>query len=274
MITELIELEPIIKLTRDIKKAAERLNPREIRFLVDTYYQMQDDRMRSASQVRSMLKNEEDEPHELISWLYSNFATLERSLKSALGTYSQVYPVGRWAESNVGVGPVLSAGLLANIDIQKTPHVSHIWSFAGLNPTVKWEKGQVRPWNARLKVVCFHLGESFVKVSNKEGAFYGQLYSQRKEQEIAKNEAGLFSDQAERILKVKKIGKSTDAYKYYSKGFLPPAHIHARAKRWAVKIFLTHWHQVAYELQYGVSPPRPYIIEVIGHKDYIDPPNW
>ena len=99
MITELIEMEPIIKLTRDIKKAAERLNPREIRFLVDTYYQMQDDRMRSAAQVRSMIKNEDGEPHELISWLYSNFAALERSLKSALGTYSQVYPVGRWASS-------------------------------------------------------------------------------------------------------------------------------------------------------------------------------
>ena len=37
-----------------------------------------------------------------------------------------------------GIGPVIAAGLLANIDIKQAPTVGHIWRFAGLDPTNKW----------------------------------------------------------------------------------------------------------------------------------------
>jgi hypothetical protein len=55
---------------------------------------------------------------------------------------------------------------------------------------------------------------------------------------------------------------------------LPPAHIHARAKRYAVKLFLAHYQQVAYELHFGKKPPNPYPIEILGHAHMIDPPNY
>jgi hypothetical protein len=44
--------------------------------------------------------------------------------------------------------------LLARIDIVKAPTAGHIWRYAGLDPTVRWNKGEKRPWNAGLKVLC------------------------------------------------------------------------------------------------------------------------
>ena len=131
-----------------------------------------------------------------------------------------------------------------------------------------------RPWNAALKVLCWKLGESFVKTYNNPEGYYGQVYVSRKVTEEAMNNAGKFADQAASILKSKRLGKSTEAYKAYSQGKLPPAHIHARAKRYAVKLFLAHYHWVAYESEYGAPPPKPFVIEHLGHADLLTPPNW
>lgn len=170
---------------------------------------------------------------------------------------------------------MIAAGLLAHIDITKAPTVGHIWRFAGLDPTVTWAKGQKRPWNASLKVLAWKIGESFVKVSGHDSDFYGHLYLERKAREQAKNEAGAYAEQAAAMLTKKRFRDETGAKKAYESGKLPPGHIHARAKRWAVKLFLSHWHHVAYESHYGTLPPKPYILTIEGgHAHRIDVPNW
>jgi hypothetical protein len=89
-----------------------------------------------------------------------------------------------------------------------------------------------------------------------------------------RNEAGELADQAAAVLANKKIGKETEAYKAYSVGKLPPAHIDARARRWTVKLYLAHYHAVAYFDHYRVEAPRPYVLTVLGHADEIRCPNW
>lgn len=128
-----------------------------------------------------------------------------------------------------------------------------------------------RPWNARLKTLCWKCGESFVKVSGKPDAYYGRIYVQRKEYETGRNENGDYADQAEKILREKKIGKDTEAYGHYSEGRLPLAQIHARAKRYAVKLFLSHYHHVAYLDRFGKEPPKPYAIAHLDHVNFIRP---
>ena len=206
--------EAIRKLTKDERNAAITLGKAEARFLVDAYYQLQDNRIRSDGQVRSMSKD--GEPHATLQWLADMNRTLEESIKAALDAYSGSDPVGQWMRSQKGIGPVIAAGFLAHLDITKAETAGAFWSFAGLDPRKTWDKGQKRPWNSNLKVLCWKLGESFVKVSGNEDAFYGRLYKQRKEIEIAKNEAGEFADQAKAKLEKYKIGKDTDAYKAYS----------------------------------------------------------
>lgn len=257
------ELSPITRLSRDLAAASVTLSDDEARFLVDAYYQMQDNRIRHDGQIRSM--TETGEPHAVLTWLADQSGDLESQIKRALDKYSAGHPDGEWLRSVVGIGPVIAAGLLAHIDITKAPTVGHIWRFAGLDPTTSWDKGQKRPWNASLKVLCWKAGESFVKQSGHEGCVYGHIYRRRKELEIERNEAGEFSSQAEAKLEKFRIGRTTDAYKAYSAGKLPPAHIHARARRYAVKLFLSHLHEQMYRTHFKEDPPLPYPIAILGH---------
>jgi hypothetical protein len=269
--TDIQATDAITRLTRDLKAAARTLSDAEARYLVDYYYQLQEDRIRSGNRVQQM--RETAEPSEVLVWLATNTGVLERQIARALDAYTGSRVVGVWARSIVGIGPILSSGLLAHIDIAKAPTVGHIWRFAGLEPTVTWEKKQRRPWNARLKTLCWKCGESFVKVSGHEDDVYGKLYLHRKAIEVTRNEAGAFADQAAAALIAKKYGIDTTARKEYEAGRLPAARIHMRAKRWAVKLFLAAFHEVAYVDRYHTLPPKPYVIEHLGHVHHRCPPN-
>lgn len=265
-------LVPVNKLHKDMRIAAKTLSQDEARFLVDSYYQLQEDRKRANARERQL--DGGTEPHEILSWLGTQSATLEKQVIIPLDIYTENHPVGRWAKSICGIGPVIAAGLLAHINISRCPTAGHLWAFAGLDPTKKWLKGQKRPWNAELKTLCaFKLGECFVKVQNRPQDVYGKVYAARKLAEVERNEAGAFAEQAANILATRKIGKDTEAYKAYSKGKLPPAQLHARARRYAVKLFLAHLHCVWYFHEFGKAPPKPYVIEHLGHVHFIYPPN-
>lgn len=248
------------------------MGQREIRYLVDTYYAMQDFRIQANNEKRT--QTESGEPSATVLWLAQHFENMENEVKKALDDWTKMQPAGRWMRTVRGIGPVLSAGFLANIDIEQAPSPAHIWAFAGLDPTQTWDKGQKRPWNARLKVLCWKLGESFVKVSNHDEDFYGHIYAQRKLYEQAKNEAGDYKAQAEASLAAKRFKEDTVARKWYEQGKLPPARIHLRSERYAVKLFLSHLWQVMWELKAGKAPGQPYAIAILGHSGYIAPPNW
>lgn len=266
------EMNPITRLSRDLANAAITLSEQEARYLVDSYYQMQDNRIRAYGQIRAM--GETYEPHSVLAWLAEQSETLEKQVQRALDKYSINHEIGGWLRGVIGIGPVIAAGLLAHIDITRAATAGSIWRFAGLDPTSVWAKGQKRPFNARLKVLCWKAGESFVKNSNHERCFYGHLYKERKAQELAKNEAGMFAEVAADILTKRKIGHDTEAYKAYSVGKLPPAHIHARARRYAVKIFLSHLHDKLYRAHYKKPPPVPYPIAILEHAHYIAPEDY
>ena len=239
-------LMPLQRLSAQLKKAAATLRPDELRYLVDLYYQKQNDRLRGSNQIRSM----PHEPNDITIWALDWSKTFEQQILRALNAYTDSELLGRWCKSIVGIGPVITAGLMAHIDIEKAPTVGHIWGFAGLNPDVQWKKGERRPWNARLKTLAWKAGESFVKFQNHEHDVYGKLFVARKEYEINRNERGELSDQAKAKLKRTNIGEDTKARGIYESGKLPPAHIHARAVRWTTKLFLAHYQHVAYEIRY------------------------
>jgi len=264
--------EAFTKLSKDLINAAATLGNREARFLVDNYYLLQDNRIRAGLQIHHM----PDEPHGVLEWMEENAKAMELQIKSALHKYARGHHMGQWALNIIGIGPVLAAGFLSHIDLSTTDKngrsidtASQVWSFCGLNPNAVWKKGQKRPWNATLKVICWKAGESFVKVSGNPKSQYGKLYAERKEKEILGNEQGAFAELAAQ--RVKTVGKSTEAYKAYSQGKLPPAHLHARAKRYAVKLFLAHYFEEAYRHLHGKEPPAPYPIAHLGHAHIIKP---
>lgn len=263
-----ISLEPVARLSRDIVKAVGSLSDKEARYLVDTYYQMQEYRKASANQERSM----DTEPHAALAWFTGQFGVLEGQIERALDHYSMSNVPGRWMRSVKGIGPVLAANFLAHIDIAKAETAGAIWKFAGLDPTTKWEKGQKRPFNAALKCACWKASDSWVKLKGHADSFYSRVYCERKEYEIARNDRGELADQA--AVGAARVSKSTEAYAHYSAGKLPPGHLDMRARRYTAKLFLAHLHHVMYEEHHGRKPPLPYVIAHGGHAHVIGPPNW
>lgn len=265
------ELTPVERLKRDLKKASVTLSETEARYLVDSYYIMQEDRKRAHNQVRAL--TDALEPHEVVMWLATQSETLEGQIKGVLGVYAESKVPGRWMLSQFGIGPVIAAGFLAHIDISKAPTAGHIWRYAGLDPTVVWKKGEKRPWNASLKVLCWKAGQSFMKFSGSEDCFYGHLYRTRKAYEVARNDSGGNSETAGTILATKNIGRATEAYKHLLTGKLPPAQIDGRSRRFAVKMFISHLQVAWWFAEYGVLPPAPYAMVHAGHAHRIDPPH-
>jgi hypothetical protein len=326
--------EPLFQLDRDVRAAARVMSRADVRWLVDRYYEVQEDRKRAANQLRA--SGESAEPCRLIEWNYHCIHRYEQSLKAMLGEFAAAYRVGAWLQSLTGFGPVLSAGMLVNFDVSKAPTVGHYWRFAGLDPTLKWpgregakklvagvgthflpdsevqrisgatgqhpsrltaiyesgfrtktgktKKGQEglqaylakRPWNAKLKSLCtYRLGETQVKFCNHPKSYYGPLYSQKKVTLMEQNERGDFRETA--LASVGSVGKQTEAYKAYAAGKLPQGQIHSRARRWMVKLFLSHLHHVMYCDYFRRQPPAPYIFEHPGggdHRHLLEPPQW
>lgn len=264
-------LDPITRLNRDLRASVKELSLREVRYIVDLYYQVQDYRIQAAGQVRAA--KDGAEPHALSLWAFEQFETIEKNIRSALDLFARAHLPGQWALSIHGIGPVIAAGLLAHIDITKAPTVGHIWRFAGLDPTVKWNKGERRPWNGKLKVLCWKVGQSFMKLRTYENDIYGKVYEERKALELERNAAGQFAPLAAQALTERKI-VDKDLKACYESGKLPPGRIEMRAERYATKLFLSHLHHVMYEAHFKTPPPKPYIIEHGGHTHFIAPPHW
>lgn len=256
------------RLEKDLITKTGTLDRRSAGALVDYYYRVQEHRIALGNQKASLIH---DEGSLLIDWYHDEIAKVEKSILPALKQYSEAHEVGRWSLAQKGIGPVLSAGLLAHIDITKAPTVGHIWRYAGLDPTSKWNKGEKRPWNAELKTLCWKIGQSFIKTSGYEDGFYGKLYLADKERRMAKNEAGGFADLARETLETKNI-QDKELLATLKAGKIPQSRILSQSARYATKIFLAHWHEVAYRDHYKAEPPKPYIIEHGGHAHYIAPP--
>lgn len=320
----------IKRLTKDLREAATILSDREARFLVDRYYLVQKNRIASGNQLKKF--EELGSPNSMIMWFHEQENILETTLKNALHAYSKSSKLGRWALSITGIGPVLSAGLLAYLDIRKAPTAGHFWSIAGFNPNLIWygtekadqivneafpkgtpitdesltlfarahsrnpqtlmvkeingdsvtyslpnrtelkAKMAKLPYDQRLKTICWKIGESFVMKKNSEKDHYGHIYMKRKAYEQEMNEKLAWKSLADKSLQIFK--KDTISKEYYLQGKLPPAHIDNRARKHAVKIFLSHYHEVAYFLEYNKAPPNPFAIEKLGHAHYIPVPNF
>lgn len=131
--------------------------------------------------------------------------------------------------------------------------------------------GALRPFNADLKVICWRIGDSFVKVHNKPDAYYGVVYKRRKIWETERNERRVYAETARQTLETRNI-RDPKTRKTYEDGRLPDGRIELRARRYAVKLLLSHFHQILWEHHYDTPCPLPYPIAYLHHVDYLEPP--
>lgn len=271
----LLGLDLVTKIETAARKSARGLTRESARALCDMYDRHQHQRIVLGNQRRALIQGADEEPEEsleVIEYFASQHAKLEKAVASLVGGWAESRPEGAWARSILGIGPVISAGLCAHVDITKARTAGAIWAFAGLNPDAVWKKGEKRPWSADMKQIAFKIGDSFVKLSGREDSFYSQLYKQRKLREIERNEDGLFEQTAKETLEAKNI-KAEETRAWYERGMLPPGRIELRARRYAVKIFLSHFHEVAYVSHYGQPTPVPFALAHQEHAHELLMPN-
>jgi hypothetical protein len=195
-----------------------------------------------------------------------NFLKQENICLTALTKYAKNHHMASWFKGVYGLSHVLEAGLVAHIDITKAPTVGHIWSYCGLDPKKIDMIGQ-QNHSQTLKRITWLIGFSFKHFSHHDECLYGKLYLKRKEYETNKNLNLEYSKTAKRYYDSEKYtdDKSKEILK---NGMLTEPHIDARARRWTVKIFLSHLHQVWYERHYGRPPPMPFDNSKLSEDDF------
>lgn len=285
MSTELIEntdTPDVQRLTRAEVLTAAGLNREQAMALVGLYYSMQKLRI-GASNKESAHERRVDVMADpvLIRKLKDQLLILEKQAARGLKAFAEAQPLGRWALQLLGVGPVIAAGLLAHIDVARAPTAGAVWRFSGLDPTCRWEAGAKRPYNAALKTLCWKLGESFKKIPldtdfSRPEALYARLYRERKALEVQRNELGEHAEGARARLEEatrKRFRISAEQRETWAAGKRQPVGLDRMAGRYAVKIFLSHFHQVGREIL-GLPLVAPWAIEHGGHVHLMTPPCW
>ena len=245
-----------------------------VRWLGETYYDHQLYRMESDARIREADKLKL--PTTLLNWYSLQQSHVEKTVRSILDKYTKIENtgMGMWARNVVGIGPIISAMLLALIDMNVATNPSKIWRYFGLDPSVVWKKGEKRPWNATAKTLAWKIGDSFCKNHNKPNCFYGKLYEQEKARQIERNDAGLNSELAAAELERRAI-RDVGLKATYQAGRIPDGRVELRARRKAVKVFLVHyWAEYWRRLHPGQEAPQVWVLAHGGHVDEIKDPQY
>lgn len=171
---------------------------------------------------------------EIIKRYEAAFFKLEEEIDEDIERLVSREPIFAQVIKIRGLGPMLTAKLLALIDITNKETPSQLWRFAGYGVVdghaEKPVKGEKLTYSQRLKTTVFLVGESFIKSRSP----YRRLYDESKPQYAA-------------------------AHPEWT-----PMHIHRAAHRKMVKLFLQHLWLRWRELE-GLPIRQAYPIEYMAH---------
>jgi hypothetical protein len=149
-----VEVFEILKISKDLKttiKNIDHISRAEIRTLVSLFYQVQEIRIATREQLRSIEQNRSNKDSKnkdanvaILDYIVTNFVVLEKNINKILEMVVETRPEGRWLTQIKGIGAVLAAGLIGYLDITDKQYSSQFISYAGLNDNN-------RPWLGREK---------------------------------------------------------------------------------------------------------------------------
>jgi hypothetical protein len=242
----------------------------DARLLVNLYYDHQNNKQK----IQNRLNTADHDGHTNLTLLQEELKSLEKrekDYKKLLTRYVDEHEMGGWFSKVYGVSPILAAGLLSTIDIAKANTVGHIWSYCGLDPnrssafdrTVDQQK-----YNQHLKRITWLIGYSFKTFSDNPNCLYGKLYLSRKQQETENNENKVYAETAKKYLDHSR-SSNPQVREVLEQGMLTASHIDARARRWTVKIFISHLHRVWYERHWGKLPPMAFTNKPLSYENFL-----
>jgi len=280
----------------EILQAVNNLPPKQIgqlRFLVETMYDLQKVRIATSNRIKKYCEiadTTEAELKEYHSHADESYAENEKWMEKESFAIIKDHPIyDRWLSKVKGIGPRLSGGLLAWIDLYRATHVSSVWKYCGMAvvttryhcgackeefpvadvpefengcPKCKGQlfrigeadrrrRGEKLGYNPGAKVLVWKIGNQFVK----QGDSYRKLYDHFRKEVEQRPCHKVHLDE-----KTKKPIPCFDAHK------------HAKALRLTIKIFLSHYYIVGRKI-FGLPISDPFPFGVLGHDraSYIEP---
>jgi len=179
---------------------------------------------------------------------------LEDNFEALMDYFTQEPIFQRFLKHVNGIGPVMTANLIRRIEYCEDygPHVSNLWSYAGLAPGQERKKGEQANYNVDLRTLCWKISEQLIKGNSLYKQYFYDPYKE------------------EQLEKMEKAGEGKEDEFEGS----PPSsrgHAHNRAKRYMVKKFLKHYWIIARSLK-NLEITDPYMVKVEGHERREDSP--
>lgn len=165
----------------------------------------------------------------------------------------------KWTVAIKGLGGgSLAAQLFALVDdIGRSPSISSLWRYAGQavfdGKAERHVKGKTSHFNTKLKTVCWLISDQFIR---QQTPFYSDIYYDYKAKQREKHPE---------VVEVKKKSKNGKTIFLYTDD-----HLHARARRVAVKMFLSHWW-VTWRTEEGLPVSAPYVQAIMNHSGIYAP---
>lgn len=231
----------------------------EVRFIAEVYYDIQEMRIAAVHRLKTMQREglPVNKAKHLQDHIDQRLRDIEKFIKSQVRAEISGVPIWENFLKHIhGIGPILAVCFISWVDpISRFRTVSALWKYCGqhldtaTNKAPKPQRGKSIDWNPKLKVLCWKVGESFIK--KKEKCPYAPLYLTQKQYYRKKFPHPV--DTGRKSRKGDPIIEFTDL------------HIHYMARRFMVKRFLSHlW--VEWRKLEGLEIRDPYAVEKLGHK--------
>ena len=198
----------------------------------------------------------------------------EKHAKKEMCAYgAEIGPIWGWLTSIKGIGDHTAAKLLAQFDdVGKFDTVSKFWRFSGWavidGHIDRCKKGEKSPYNRRLKSECYLVAEQFVR---QQTPLYAEIYYEEKERQSRLHPDPICSKCGAVARQKGKSWACPECSTSGGKIRFTPAHLHNRALRKTIKIFLQHFWVKWREFE-GLPVSEPYAQAVMGHTHIVSPP--
>jgi len=249
---------------------------RDIRYLIENFYDIQKLRIETYNRIVCYIKENAEKVKEEVSegareliekkkyaefvkkyvltekinisdvknlvWYHNQLYETEKGLYKRIDSWSRNHPLRREFLNHVkGIGAVLSSGIIAWLcdPILKADKVSQLWSYCGLAPNQERRKGEKVSYNPKVKVLCWKVGQSFIKFRCFGRRLYldFRAYIEKREPEWS------------------------------------ALHHHNWARRKVTKLFLAAvWEK--WRRMNGLPVSEPYAISILGHAEKVRPEDW
>lgn len=280
----------VVEEEKEEKDYSKEYNDSNLPDLVEAMFEGEDEKFEEQDVHEEFTEQEYSYLRDLLDIAHESEKT-EKNFEIPMEYFKEEPIYKRFLRHVRGINTVMNANLIKRIGYceESGPHVSNLWSYAGLAPGQERTRGEKAGYNVTLKTLCWKISRQMVMAGSLYKKYFYDPY--KREQERKRGYSDARHEGAE---KEKKVPEDPPAewHKGYAEGWnmavkgvnwdydgsAPSSKGHAdeRAKRYMVKKFLKHYWVIARDMK-GLETTEPWIVKHGDHdkrEDSPEDPYW